>query len=68
MIAKEKTAALTDIEGGVITVPDAAEFLSVSKPSIYKMVSDGKLRAVKICGSQRILRRDVLDLVKTQLS
>lgn len=37
-----------------LTVNETAEFLSVAPSSVYKLVNDGKLRAVRIGSTIRI--------------
>jgi excisionase family DNA binding protein len=46
------------------TVPDAARMLGVSIPSIYALITDGKLRSVKLGRSRRILIESVQALAE----
>lgn len=39
---------------GLAKVGDAAEFLNLSRPTIYRLMESGELRSVKISGSRRI--------------
>ena len=50
------------------TFPEAAKMLSVSRPTIYKLIKAGKLRRVKLLpgrsGASRILREDIVALIE----
>ena len=62
-----KTIAPDDQLGGMITISDVCDFLKVSRPTVYRLINDGKIRAVKICGQRRIPRSDVMKFVKDGL-
>jgi excisionase family DNA binding protein len=50
------------VADGLMTVPEAARFLSISRSKLYVMMDEGDLRFVKIGRSRRIPRRAVVDL------
>lgn len=42
-----------------LTVKEAMKLLKVSRPTLYKLISDGKLPAVKVGKEWRILEQDI---------
>ena len=48
------------VEGGFTSVIDAAEFLDVSRTTLYQLMDTGKLRYAKIGKCRRIPRRELL--------
>jgi excisionase family DNA binding protein len=52
---------------GLLTVREAADFLSVSRTTLYQMMDDGLLCFVKRGRSRRIPRRAVVELAARQL-
>ena len=67
-MAMESTIAPDDQLGGMITIADVCEYLSISRPTVYRLIESGKIRAVKICGQRRVPRVDVLNLVSDELA
>ena len=63
------TTCLTpdDQYGGLLRVPEVAQYLGVSRPLVYRLIGDGKLRSVKIRGSRRVPRFDVLQLIEKSI-
>jgi excisionase family DNA binding protein len=55
------------VADGLVTVPEAAKFLSLSRASIYGLMADGRLAFVKLGRSRRIPRRAMLDLAARAL-
>lgn len=53
-----------DMQGTLVTVDQAAEFLHVSRQTIYRHIGDGKIESVKIRGCRRILYDSLLKLIK----
>ena len=55
-----------DIKNGsmVLTIPEVAKELRISRRSVYRIISEGKLRAIKI--KPDILRVAVRDLIEFQ--
>lgn len=47
----------------LITIPDAMHRLSVSRATIYKLLSEGELKSVKIGRSRRIPLESIESLV-----
>jgi len=45
-----------------LTVQEVCAFLKVSRPTIYKLIDEGKLKKYNICGTVRFLMSDVLKL------
>jgi excisionase family DNA binding protein len=52
---------------GLVSIREAAEFLSVCPASIYNLNSRGQLPFVKIGGSRRIPRRALVELAERNL-
>jgi len=66
MTTCSKNAPAEEI-GGLMSIPDCCEFLSISRPTVYKLIASGKIRAVKFCGQRRIPRADVIQMVTNEL-
>lgn len=47
------------IEGGLLSVPEAARFLTVCRTTLYKLMDSGRVAYVKI-GSRRMVPRGEL--------
>jgi len=56
---QDRTDLVTD---GLVTVQEAAEFLSISRSKLYELMDKGELIFVKIGRSRRIPRRALIDL------
>jgi excisionase family DNA binding protein len=52
---------------GLLTVQEAADFLSVSRSKLYELMDHGELEFVKIGRSRRIPRRAVVALAASNL-
>ena len=50
------------VADGLLTVKEAAEFLRLSRSSVYALMDHGELAFVKLGRSRRIPRRAVIDL------
>jgi excisionase family DNA binding protein len=50
-----------------ITVKDAAEMLCVSKPTVYKLIKDNKLKPRKVGGRTVFITKEVEDFVLNSL-
>jgi excisionase family DNA binding protein len=61
----ERTREL--IEGGLLTVQDAARFLSVSRSKLYELMDCGELKFVKLGRSRRIPRRALVELAASHV-
>jgi excisionase family DNA binding protein len=61
----EKSPQSADVEtivaDGLLTVPEAAKFLAVSRPKIYEMMDRGELAYVKLGRCRRIRRCELTD-------
>ena len=55
------------VADGLVTIPEAAEFLRISRTGLYKLMNQGALPYVKIGRSRRIPRRAVVNLVASVL-
>jgi excisionase family DNA binding protein len=64
---REKGEARTIVADGLMTVPEAAEYLSISRSKLYEMMDSGELAYVKLGRCRRIQRRELIDLVSRQL-
>jgi len=49
------------------TVPEVAEYLRVSRPTVYKLMNDGALQSIRVAGARRIPWEAVTELVESQL-
>lgn len=47
----------------VMTIPEVAEFLKVTRQTVHKLIKSGDLKAFKIGRSTRILCEDLLDYI-----
>jgi excisionase family DNA binding protein len=45
--------------GLLLTIPDAAASLSISRSSIYRLFDSGELSWVLICGKRRVSRAEI---------
>ena len=52
---------------GLLSVAEAARFLSVSRSTLYELMESGQLYYVKIGRARRIPRRALLDLAARNL-
>jgi excisionase family DNA binding protein len=57
----------SDIDDGLMTVPEAADFLRVSRSSIYQMMERGELSYVKLGKSRRLPRAALKRLIEESL-
>ncbi len=55
------------VADGLLTVPEAASFLRLSRSNLYALMERGELRFVKIGRSRRIPRRAVIALAASGL-
>jgi excisionase family DNA binding protein len=55
------------LEGGLLPVSEAAEFLGVSRSMVYALMEDGQLPYVKIGRARRIPRRALLAFAAERL-
>jgi excisionase family DNA binding protein len=55
------------VEDGLMTVQEAAQFLSISRGSLYNLMTTGELPFAKVGRSRRIPRRAVIDLAARSL-
>lgn len=55
------------VEEGLLSVREAARFLSVSRSTLYELMESGQLYYVKIGRARRIPRRAVLELAARNL-
>lgn len=55
----------SDLYGqGMMTVKDAAQFLSLSRSKLYQLMENGKLRYSLVDGSRRIAKNALIELVR----
>lgn len=61
---EERPAALSmrDIRGDLVTVKEVADYMHISKGTVYNLIKDGELSAVKARGNMiRLNREQVCD-------
>lgn len=58
--AASSTSEANDLPDGLMDVPQVAEYLRVSKKSVYKLIDRLKIPAIRIGGLLRV-RKDELD-------
>ena len=63
----QKAEARTIVADGLMTISEAAEYLSISRSKLYEMMDDGELAYVKLGRCRRIERRELIDLVAREL-
>ena len=51
------------MESFLFTVQEAAQALKMSRSKVYGLIKDGKLHSVKIGGSRRLRKQDLLEYV-----
>lgn len=54
-----KNDSVLDIEIGLLTPLQSAIYLSISKPTLYRLVSQRKIKFYKIGGSLKFKRKDL---------
>jgi excisionase family DNA binding protein len=60
----DTTNILTD---GLVTVAEAAKFLSIGRSKLYEIMDRGELRYVKLGTARRIPRRSLVELAEANL-
>ena len=55
------------LEDGLVSVAEAAQFLSLSRSSLYVLMDAGRLAYVKLGRARRIPRRALIELVRANL-
>ena len=55
------------VADGLVTVQEAAQFLSISRSKLYELMDNGELTFVKLGRSRRIPRRALVDLAASGL-
>jgi excisionase family DNA binding protein len=50
----------------VMTSREVMAYLKISKPTLYRIIRDGNLRAVKIGKNYRFLKQDVEELLRVE--
>jgi excisionase family DNA binding protein len=55
------------VSDGVLTVPDAANFLSISRSAVYQLMQSGRLPYVHIGRARRIPKRSLIGLAAANL-
>ena len=55
------------VSSGLMSVPEAAAFLGLSRTSVYRLMADGNLPYVSIRRTRRIPREGVLELAASNL-
>ena len=59
---------LLEQTGRLATIPEAEEILGVKRSTIFKLISDGRLRSVKIGSARRIWTKDLESFMQMLLS
>lgn len=52
----------------IMTSREVMAYLKISKPTLYRMIQDGNLKAVKIGKNYRFLKQDIENLLRTNQS
>ena len=52
------------MEHEILTVPEVARFLKISRSKAYRLVERGEIPAVKIGRNVRVLKRDLIQFVE----
>lgn len=55
------------VSDGMLTVPDAAKFLSISRSAVYQLMQSGRLPYVQFGRSRRVPRRSLISLAAANL-
>lgn len=55
------------IEGGLLTIPEAVQFLGLSRAKVYQLMDEGELVYAKIGKARRIPRNALIDFVAANL-
>ncbi len=55
------------VADGLVTLREAALFLSISRSKLYELMDNGELKFVKLGRSRRIPRRALIDLAASGL-
>jgi excisionase family DNA binding protein len=55
------------VTDGFVEVPQAAEFLSLSRATVYKLMDDGQLAYAKFGRSRRIPKRALLEYAERRI-
>ncbi len=64
MTSRDRADLVAD---GLVTVQEAAQFLSISRSKLYELMDNGELTFVKLGRSRRIPRRALIDLAASGL-
>ena len=56
------------VADGLVTIPEAADFLRISRAMLYKLMDRGELPYVKIGRSRRVPRRAVVEFAAEALT
>jgi excisionase family DNA binding protein len=67
MLDSSKQDKSTLFADGMLTVPEAATFLSLSRSQVYAIMEAGHLCYVKLGRSRRIPKRALIDLAQANL-
>lgn len=55
------------VSDGLLSVPDAAKFLSISRSAVYQLMQSGRLPYVHLGRSRRIPKRSLVSLAASNL-
>ncbi len=51
----------------LMTVQQVAKYLQVSEPTVWRMVSEGRIRSVKIGRARRVPKEALAELIKASM-
>jgi len=51
----------------VMTIPEVAEYLKVTRQTVHRLMKDGKIKAFKIGRSTRIMRSEIERFIQGQI-
>lgn len=52
------------MEKRLLTVKEVCEYLNISKPTVYRLIKEGKLKPIKIGKSTRFEKEDIDKLIE----
>jgi excisionase family DNA binding protein len=52
------------VKNDIMTSREVMAYLKISKPTLYRMIQDGDLKAVKIGKNYRFLKQDIENLLR----
>ncbi len=57
---------MRNIDKKLLTIKEVCEYLNVSKPTIYRLIKEGKLKPIKIGRATRFDKEDIDKFIEEQ--